>query len=68
MDRIGTCLDGGPDVLGRVEIRRDLDRPVRPSCVKRAAVVRCDDGDCLDAEARARAEHANGDLAAVRNE
>ncbi len=65
MHRVGAGLARGADVLGRIEIRRDLDERVRRLGVERAAVVGRRDGDRLEPFGTARAEDAQGDLAAV---
>jgi hypothetical protein len=59
---------GGPDVLGRIEVGRDVGRLVRRAEVERAAVVRRRDGDRRDPQLAARAEDAECDLPAVRYE
>ena len=48
--------------------RPDLDRLIRHADVKRVGVGRRVDRDSLDVELVQRADHAHGDLAAVRNE
>ncbi len=68
MDRVGPCLEGCPDMLGGVEVGRDLDRTIRSPRVERTPIVRSDNGYRLDAEPSAGPEHTNGDLPAVRDE
>ena len=68
MDRIGTRLLGGADVLFREEVAADLHRLVRGACMERAPVVRGDDGNGLDPELARRAEDTQRDLAPVRDE
>ena len=68
MDRVGAALGGGAQVLGGVEVRRDLDRLVGGARVQRAAVVGCDDRDRREAERARGAKDAKRDLAAVGDE
>ena len=68
MHRVRAALARGAHVLGRIEIRRDLDRLVGRTRVQRAAIVRSDDRDGRDALVAARAEDPQRDLASVRNE
>ena len=68
VDGVGARLLRGAHVLGRVEVRGDLDDRVGGAGVERAAIVRCDDGGRLDPEPAAGAEDAQRDLATVRNE
>ena len=68
MDGVGARLLRGAHVLGRVEVRGDLDDRVGGAGVERAAVVRRDDGGCLDPQPAAGAEDAQRDLATVRHE
>ena len=51
-----------------VEVGRDRDHVVGQLGVQRAILVRGDNGHRLDAELTARADHADGDLAAVRDQ
>ena len=68
MDSVGAGLVGGADVLFREEVAADLHRLVRRTCMERALVVWSDDGNGLDPELARRAEDAQRDLAAVRDE
>src|SRR3954469_25323971 len=68
VDCIRLRLPCRANVLTGVEVRRDLDRLVGRARMKRAAVVRGHDGDRLDAEPRAGAEDAHGDLAPICDE
>ena len=68
MDGVGLGRECGANLLGGIEIRVDLDRPVRTSGVVGAAIVAGGDGDRLDPEPLAGPEDAGGDLAAVRND
>ena len=65
MHGVGARLARGTHVLGRVEIRRDLDDRVRRLRVERAAVVGRRDGDRLEPLRAAGAEDAQRDLPAV---
>ena len=67
VDGVGSGLEGRAHVLGRVEVRGDLNRLVGRACVQRTAIVGRDDRDRLDSEPGAGAENANGDLTAVRD-
>jgi hypothetical protein len=66
VDRVGAALLRGSDVLLGVEVRRDLHGLVGDAGVQRARVVGRDDRDRRDPALAARAEDADGDLAAVR--
>ena len=68
MDGVGARLARGPDVLGSVEVRRDLDRLVGRPRVQGAAVVGRGHGDGGDPELAAGAEHPERDLAPVGDE
>ena len=68
MDCVGARLAGGPDVLLRVQVARDLHRLVGRARVQRAYVVGRGDRDGGDPELAARAEDAQRDLAPVRDE
>ena len=58
MDGVGSRLARGAQVLGRIEVGRDLDSGVRGARVQRTAVVCGRDRDRSDAERPARAKHA----------
>ena len=68
MDRVRAGALGGPDVLLRVEVARDLDRLVGDARMERAAIVRRGHRDGADPELAAGAEDPDGDLAAVRHQ
>ena len=68
MDGVRAGLERSAHLLGGVEIRVDLDRPVGASRVVGAPVIGGRDGNRLDPEPRAGPEDASGDLAAVRND
>ena len=68
VDRFGARLARGPDVLGDVEVRADLDGLVGRARVQRAAIVGRDDGDGGDPELAAGAEDPERDLAPVGDE
>ncbi len=64
---VGSGLERCADVLGGVEVRRDLDVLIGAPCVQGAAIVGRDHRDRFDPEPGAGAEDANRDLAAVRD-
>ena len=68
MDRVRARRLRGPDVLLRVQVRGDLDTLVGRTRVQRARVVGRHDGNRLDPELSARAEHAHRDLASIGDE
>ena len=68
MDGVGAGLSRGAHVLGRVEIRGDLDERVGGGGMQRAAVVGRGDGDRLDALGAAGTEDAQRDLSPVGDE
>src|SRR6266545_3618590 len=66
--RVGARLLRGSDVLLREEVARDLDGLVGGARVQRALVVGSDDCDGCDPELVTGPEHAQRDLAAVRDD
>jgi len=68
MDGVGAGFPRRADVLGRVEVRRDLDERVGGLGVERAAVVGRGDGDRLDALRTAGTEDSQRDLTPVCDE
>src|SRR5690242_11893898 len=68
MDGVGVRLTRGTDVLGRVEIGRNLDERVGGLGMERTEVVRRCHGDRLDPLGTAGAEDAQRDLPTVRDE
>ena len=68
MDRVSTGLPRGPHVLGRVEVRSDLDDGVRRLCMQGSTVVGREDSDRLEPLLAAGAEHAQRDFTPVRDE
>ena len=65
MHGVGARLARGANVLGRIEVRRDLDERVRGLGMEPTEVVGRRDGDRFQSFGTARAEDAQGDLAAV---
>jgi hypothetical protein len=65
VDRVGAGLLGGPNVLLRVEVPRDLDDLVGRPRVQALAIVGRSHRDRADAALAASPEDADGDLAAV---
>ena len=74
MDRLGAGLFGGLEDPFGLEIalgggrRSDGDRVVGLAHVQRGAIGLRIDRDRLDAQVAAGADHAHGDLAAIRNQ
>jgi hypothetical protein len=68
MHRAGSGLARSAQVLGRVEVGRDLRRFAGSANVRASAVVPCDHGDGIDPQCAAGAEDPQRDLAAVRYE
>ncbi len=66
--RVGTRLYGRAQMLGAVEVRRDLDDTVGRACVERRAVVRCNDCHGREPACLRGAKDTQGDLAAVGHE
>src|SRR5579871_1361926 len=74
MDGVRAGDVGGADDVGRVEIavfggrRADADRLIRPVDMQGIGIGGRVDGDGLDAQLFARADDADGDLAAIGNQ
>ena len=68
MNGVGACFACGANDFLRVEVGGDRDGATRDPRVERSGVVGGCDGGGLDAEPLARAEDADGDLAAVRHQ
>src|SRR5205823_1562943 len=68
MDCVRAGLRGRAEVLLGLQVARYLHGLVGATRVQRPAVVWRDDGDRAEPERAARAEHAQRDLAAVRDE